>query len=181
MGHLALRVAATYWPIKCSNDSKPLHSPSSYIRQVYAKAPTSVADLKVVFWTRVEGSDFRVFSRAPVGFSVSPPQVNVGAAPTAAARDSGLWDHLGRLAAKERAVGLEIRRAAVWYTTRPSRPARRPPRAAMLQGLLWAVVGANAAGSGYKFAGEAYPKIWPAAALVWARKLPAGGPGTKPG
>ena len=63
MGHLALRVAATYWLIKCSNDSKPLHSPSSYIRQVYAKAPTSVADLKVVLLTRVEGSDFRVFSR----------------------------------------------------------------------------------------------------------------------
>ena len=54
-------------------------------------------------------------------------------------------------------------------------------RRKMLQGLLWAVVGANAAGSGYKFAGEAYPKVWPAAALVWARKLSAGGPGTKPG
>ena len=105
MGHLALRVAATYWQIKCSNDSKPLHSPSSYIRQVYAKAPTSVADLKVVFLTRVEGSDFRVFSRAPAGLSVSPPQVNVGAAPTAVARDSGRRDPLGRMVAKERALG----------------------------------------------------------------------------
>ena len=80
------------------------------------------------------------------------------------------------LASPPSCLRLEIRRAAVWYTTRPSRPARRPPRAAMLQGLLWAVVGANAAGSGYKFAGEAYPKVWPAAAHTGGGNCPPPAP-----
>ena len=60
----------------------------------------------MVLLTRVEGSDFRVFSPAPAGFSVGPPQVDVGTAPTAAARDSGRRDPLERLVAKERALGL---------------------------------------------------------------------------
>ena len=102
MGHLALRVAAAYLLLKCSNDSKLLHSPIPRIRQAYDKALASLADLKVVFLTRTEGSDFRVFSPAPAGFSVGPPQVDVGAAPTAAARESGRRDPLGRLVAKER-------------------------------------------------------------------------------
>ena len=91
MGHLALRVAAAYSLLKCSNDSKIFHSPIQRIRQAYDKALASLADLKgkVVFLTRTEGSDFRVFSRAPAGLSVGPPQVDVGAAPTAATRDSG--------------------------------------------------------------------------------------------
>ena len=105
MGHLALRVAAAYSLLKCSNDSKLLHSPIPRIRQAYDKALASLADLKVVLLTRTEGSDFRVFSRAPAGLSVSPPQVNVGAAPTAVARDSGRRDPLGRMVAKERALG----------------------------------------------------------------------------
>ena len=105
MGHLALRVAAAYSLLKCSNDSKPLHRPIRRIRQAYDKALASLADLKVVILTRTEGSDFRVFSRAPAGLSVSPPQVNVGAAPTAVARDSGRRDPLGRMVAKERALG----------------------------------------------------------------------------
>ena len=96
-------MAGAYSLFKCSNASKILHSPSSHARQAYAKAPASFADLKVVLLTRVEGSDFRVFSPAPAGFSVGPPQVDVGAAPTAAARDSGRRDPLEQLVVKERA------------------------------------------------------------------------------
>ena len=67
------RVAGAYSLLKCSNGFKILHSPSPHIRKAYAKAPASFEDSKVVILTRVEGSDFRVFSPAPVGFSVGPP------------------------------------------------------------------------------------------------------------
>ena len=106
MGHLALRVAAAYSLLKCSNDSKPLHRPIRRIRQAYDKALASLANLKVVILTRTEGSDFRVFSRLRQASVSAPLQVGVGAAPTAAARDSGRRDPLERLGAKERALGL---------------------------------------------------------------------------
>ena len=57
---------------------------------------------------------------------------------------------------------------------RPSRPAPRPPRTAAKCsggscGRLWAP---EAAGSGYKSAGEAYPKVWPAAARTGGGNCP---------
>ena len=55
-------VTGAYLLLKCLNESKFSHSPSSRIGQACAKTPASFEHVKAVLLTRVEGSDFRVFS-----------------------------------------------------------------------------------------------------------------------